>query len=55
LKHNIQLEEIILDLRFFEDVKGEMEQIGILIKDHHMLKKLEIDLESYENRTNNLA
>ncbi len=25
LKHNIQLEEIILDLRFFEDVKGEME------------------------------
>jgi hypothetical protein len=28
-----------------------MEQIGILLKDHLMLKRLDIDLESYENKT----
>lgn len=51
LKHNIKLEEIILDLRFFEDVKGEMDQIGTLLKDHLMLKKLDVDLEAYENKS----
>lgn len=50
MKHNIKLEEISLDLRFFEDVKGEMAEIGKLIENHLMLKILDVDLEAYENK-----
>jgi len=51
LKHNIKLEEIVLDLRFFEDVKAEMHEIGVLLKEHLNLKILDVDLEAYENKS----
>ena len=51
MESNIKLEELILDLRFFKDVKNEMGQIGTLLKDHLMLKKLDIDLEGFGTKS----
>ena len=53
MHNNIKLEELILDLRFFQDVKNELGQIGSLLRDHLMLKKLDIDLEAFEGNSGN--